>query len=185
MLFSEYHRKNNENIDHHGHPTDFQLALMNIVEEHVIMVAMDKTSSLAIALKDWIHVMACCLFRGKPLPELWNDDLLTDVYMRFPSVLTHWGRDEMDKISQTAFSNICSLMKMFEFISKFHFSELMVVILSTHTCVTQPQWVRYDFVKMQHFAVTKFMFEIYILWPPKYIPGCVNLVSWLQNAIYF
>ena len=29
--------------------------------------------------------------------------------------LTHWGRDEMDNISQTTFSNVFSSMKMFEF----------------------------------------------------------------------
>ena len=35
-------------------------------------------------------------------------------------VLTHWGRDEMDNISQTTFSNVFSSMKMFEFRLKFH-----------------------------------------------------------------
>ena len=29
--------------------------------------------------------------------------------------LTYWGRDEMDNISQTTFSNVFSSMKMFEF----------------------------------------------------------------------
>ena len=36
--------------------------------------------------------------------------------------LTHWGRDEMNNISQTTFSNVFSSMKMFEFQLKFHWS---------------------------------------------------------------
>ena len=38
------------------------------------------------------------------------------------SILTHWGRDEMNNISQTTFSNVFSSMKMFEFRLKFHWS---------------------------------------------------------------
>ena len=37
-------------------------------------------------------------------------------------LLTHWGRDEMNNISQTTFSNVFSSMKMFEFWLKFHWS---------------------------------------------------------------
>ena len=36
--------------------------------------------------------------------------------------LTHWGRDKMDAISQTTFSNAFSLMKMYEFRLRFHWS---------------------------------------------------------------
>ena len=36
--------------------------------------------------------------------------------------LTHWGRNEMNNISQTTFSNVFSSMKMFEFRLKFHWS---------------------------------------------------------------
>ena len=36
--------------------------------------------------------------------------------------VTHWGRDEMNNISQTTFSNVFSAMKMFEFRLKFHWS---------------------------------------------------------------
>ena len=35
---------------------------------------------------------------------------------------THWSRDKMAAISQTTFSNACSLMKMFKFRLKFHWS---------------------------------------------------------------
>ena len=38
------------------------------------------------------------------------------------NVLTHWGRDKIDAISQTTFSNTFSWMKIFEFRLKFHWS---------------------------------------------------------------
>ena len=79
--------------------------------------------------------------------------------------LTHWGRDEMNNISQTTFS-----MKMLEFRISLKFvpkgpinnilalvqimawcpsgmvplSEPMMVSLSTHICVPGPQWVKYQ-----------------------------------------
>ena len=37
-------------------------------------------------------------------------------------MLTHWGRDKMDAISQTTLSNTFSWIKMFEFRLKFHWS---------------------------------------------------------------
>ena len=37
-------------------------------------------------------------------------------------LLTHWGRDKMDAISQATFSSAFSWMKMFEFRLKFHWS---------------------------------------------------------------
>ena len=37
-------------------------------------------------------------------------------------LLTYWGRDKMDAISQTTFSNAFSLMKMHEFRLRFHWS---------------------------------------------------------------
>ena len=83
--------------------------------------------------------------------------------------LTHWGRDKMNNILQTTFSNVFSSMKMFEFRLKFHWSLFpggpinnipalvrimawrrsgdkplsgpMMVSFPTHICVTRPQWV--------------------------------------------
>ena len=81
------------------------------------------------------------------LPPLWDDIL--NIFFRFLTVLrhgwllnfiaksypvmekhchgfkviwTHWGRDEMNNISQMTFSNVFSSMKMFEFRLKFHWS---------------------------------------------------------------
>ena len=91
--------------------------------------------------------------------------LVDNVYLE--EILTHWGRDEMNNISQTTFSNVFSSMKMFQFRLKFHWrlfprvqltialvqimawrrsgdkplSEPMIVRLPTHICTTRPQWV--------------------------------------------
>ena len=46
--------------------------------------------------------------------------------------LTHWGRDKMDAISQTIFSNVFSSMKMFQFRLKFPwglFPRVQLIIL--------------------------------------------------------
>ena len=45
--------------------------------------------------------------------------------------LTHWGRDKMDAISQTTFSNAFSWLKMFEIQLKFHWSLFLWVQLTT------------------------------------------------------
>ena len=52
---------------------------------------------------------------NKPLPE---------------SMLTHWGRDKMDAISQTTYSSAFSWMKMFEFRLKFHWRMFLRVQLT-------------------------------------------------------
>ena len=83
-------------------------------------------------------------------------------------MLTHWGRDKMDAISQRTSSSAFSWMKMFEFRISMNFvpkgpfnkipplvqimawrrpgnkplSEPMMVCLTTHICVTRPQWVK-------------------------------------------
>ena len=90
-------------------------------------------------------------------------------------LLTHWGRDKMDAISQTTSSSAFSWMKMFEFRWKFQWSlflrvqltifqhwimawcrpgdkplsEPMMVSLTTHICVTRPQWVKI-FISFKH-----------------------------------
>ena len=53
------------------------------------------------------------------------------------SILTHWGRDKMDAISQTTFSNAFSWMKIFEFRLKFHWSLFPKVLLTIFQ-----QWFR-------------------------------------------
>ena len=59
--------------------------------------------------------------------------------------LTHWGRDKMDAILQTTFSNAFSWMKMHEFRLRFLWSLFLsfLVSLLTHICITRPQWVNW------------------------------------------
>ena len=45
-------------------------------------------------------------------------------------LLTHWGRDEIDAITQTTFSSAFFWMKMFEFRLKFHWSLFLRVQLA-------------------------------------------------------
>ena len=47
---------------------------------------------------------------------------LADMQHHSEGTLTHWGRDQIDAISQTTFSNVFSSMKMIEFRLKFHWS---------------------------------------------------------------
>ena len=83
--------------------------------------------------------------------------------------LTHWGRDKMAAVFQTVFSNRFSWMKIYEFRLKFHnfnnipallqimawrrpgdkpLSELMMVSLLTHICVTQPHWFNAEIISI-------------------------------------
>ena len=51
------------------------------------------------------------------------------------TLLTHWGRDKMDAISQTTCSSAFSWMKMFEFRLKFHWSLFLSIQLTIiHHC---------------------------------------------------
>ena len=50
----------------------------------------------------------------------WNDTLPILQFWGFIGPLTHWGRDKMDAIFQTTFSNGYSWMKIYEFRLKFH-----------------------------------------------------------------
>ena len=58
------------------------------------------------ATAPWLHDVLC-VDQGKY--EYWH-------------ILTHWGRDKMDIISQTTFSGAFSLIKRFEFRLEFHWN---------------------------------------------------------------
>ena len=55
------------------------------------------------------------------------DLMLPTFHMRH---LAHWGRDKMDAISQTKFSNAFSWMKMFEYRLKYHWNLCLRVQLT-------------------------------------------------------
>ena len=105
-----------------------------------------------------------CYNRLKNADKLY--ELLSNVAVKF----THWGRDKMAAVFQTAFSDAFSWMKMYEFRNKISLefvpksqinnipalvqtmacrwlgdkplSEPMMASLLTHICVTRPQWVK-------------------------------------------
>ena len=108
----------------------------------------------------WVYLRKC-----SPCRVCW-----VDLAIEIGQTLTHWGRDIMDAIFQTTFSNGFSWMKIYEFRLRFHWSlflgvqfnnipalvqimawrrpgdkplfEPMLVFVPTHICVTRPQWVK-------------------------------------------
>ena len=65
--------------------------------------------------------MSCPLYCLQPLTSPWQQ-------VKSPS--THWGRNEINNISQTTFSNVFSSMKMYEFQLTFHGSLFLGVQLT-------------------------------------------------------
>ena len=62
-----------------------------------------------------------------------NHEFFCDIQLKAfykKKFLTHWGRDKMDAISQTVFSNAFSWMKMCEFCLRFHWSLFLRVQLT-------------------------------------------------------
>ena len=55
-------------------------------------------------------------------PMFYRNPTNPNFHSTFSKHLTHWGRDKMDAISQTTFSNAFSWMKMHEFRLRFHWS---------------------------------------------------------------
>ena len=57
-------------------------------------------------------------------------------------ILTHWGQDKINAISQRTFSNVFSRMKMFEFLFKFHWwlFPSRVGFFPSKTCFSHPKW---------------------------------------------
>ena len=76
----------------------------------------NKTSAL-------VPVMAWC--RQAPI-HYRSQCCKASMLLYMPSIghneLTHWGRDKMDAVSQTTFSNAFSWMKMYEFRLRLHWS---------------------------------------------------------------
>ena len=123
----------------------------------------------AISDCPFITLMLNCLFGLSPSVFRMNyvHIVLIVSHRGLNVILTHRGRDKMDAISQTTFSNVFSWMKMhgfrlLKFVPKVRInnvpalvqimswrrpgdkplSEPMMVSLLTHICVTRPQWVK-------------------------------------------
>ena len=70
-----------------------------------------------------VQIMACHR-------TVWHSTLTHRYTSPDPTVLTHWGRDKMDAISQTTLSNAISWKKMLEFRLRFHWSLFLRVQLT-------------------------------------------------------
>ena len=77
--------------------------------------------SLDLTDDKWKLLQVMATFGYAHISEL-NHVLLSSLYWGMVGNLTHWGRDKMADISQTTLSNPFSLMKIFEFRLKFHWS---------------------------------------------------------------
>ena len=115
-------------------------------------------------------------------------------------ILTHWGRDKMDAISQRTFPRAFSLMLFVVFWLYFHWnifarvkltiksamvqlmawrrsgdkplSEPMMVSLLTHICVTRPQWVNKPTICVHRLA---FHFDVHDF---IFIFHCLPIYQW-------
>ena len=85
----------------------------------------------------WFNIKSHLTSIENPTVEVrWQQDHLIS-RMGIPVLLTHWGWDKMDVISQTTLSNAFLWMKMLEFWLKFHWSLLRRVQLTIFQ-----QWFR-------------------------------------------
>ena len=87
-------------------------------------------------LNKWLSKQSRWRWLAVPSSSLWRPSNDTQWSWRSNkdghwTLLTHWGRDKMDAISQTAFSNAFSWMKMFEYRLKFHWNLFLRVQLTT------------------------------------------------------
>ena len=79
----------------------------------------------------WIIRMTALLFTADVQVCLQPLQWITDYiemgysYFHYIPILTQWGRDKVDAISQTTFSNAFSWMKMHEFRLRFHWSLIL------------------------------------------------------------
>ena len=71
------------------------------------------------------------LWCSRKIFSTWREGFhMKDVCSHWIKGLTHWGRDQIDAISQTTFSNAFSRMKMNEFRLEFHWSLFLRVQLT-------------------------------------------------------
>ena len=77
----------------------------------------------------WYEILEICIIIFNFVPDDSNDNKSSFVQV-MSWHLTHWGGHEMDTILQTAFSNVFSSMKIFEFRLKIHWSLFLSVQLT-------------------------------------------------------
>ena len=98
---------------------------MKVVEIELLLITygpVDK--SVLVQVMAWHQTVA----KPKVKPMLTCDTIQHQLICY--RILTHWGRDKMDAISQTTFSSAFSWMKIFEFWLIFHWSLFLRVQLT-------------------------------------------------------
>ena len=101
----------------------------NSTENHIQWCIREYTMIINI-LKRLIHILIICIisfYAGCNNSSMPN---FNDGWAKPPLMLTHWGRDKMDAISQTTFSNAFSWMKIYEFRLSCHWSLFVRVQLT-------------------------------------------------------
>ena len=94
------------------------LKLLCYHASHVSMIDLYQLNLIQYKLniddcQGWFHIFG--LIRPVWYCSRSKQLLITEYERSYDHPLTHWGRDEMNNISQTTFSNVFSSMKMFEF----------------------------------------------------------------------
>ena len=98
----------------------------------LVYVNVDYRGNIRLCVNVYVYVLVpCCInvhiYRTTSYGRFQLDlNTLPYIYGPFTinhcRLLTHWGREEMNNISQTTFSNAFSPMKLFEFRLKFHWN---------------------------------------------------------------
>ena len=110
----------------HANATAILRHLSNYIYWAVMIIR--AISSKYVKLSSY-QVSPCVFVLGCVWPGV--EDILRSAFTLFiHCALTHWGRDELNNISQTTFSNVFSSMKMIEFRLKFHWSLFPMVQLT-------------------------------------------------------
>ena len=97
------------------------------INQNVISLMFSKSLVDSFQLQNWLNELWCPLMPTHyppPPPARLKSQSAHVICIKFvmkPN-LTHWGRHEMNNISQTTFSNVFSSMNMLEFRLKFHWS---------------------------------------------------------------
>ena len=100
----------------HAHTNIYSTGPLKVIPNHAIMMTLwqENASGLLWFPSQRVNVVGLWCFLCFIMDKL----------------VTHCGRDKMDAISQTTFSNAFSWMKIFEFLFKFHWSLFLRVQLT-------------------------------------------------------
>ena len=118
-------------VGFYNHAKSKALKVKNITDRLVMNAC--RTRGIRLSYRSHSVDMKGCLFvvisqtacvnkndTARRKPYLWAHHGLANIWLL--GLLTHWGRDKMDAISQTTLSNAFSWMKMLEFRLTFHWS---------------------------------------------------------------